>query len=81
VPVDSGHLWADDTGGDGPVLVLLHPGWGDSSIWLLSWTGCPALARHPVRHSRVRPITRSGGAVQPAWRSGPWCWNTGARIG
>lgn len=33
MPVDGGHLWADDTGGDGPVLVLLHPGWGDSSIW------------------------------------------------
>jgi pimeloyl-ACP methyl ester carboxylesterase len=34
VPVAGGHLWADDTGGSGPVLVLLHPGWGDSSIWL-----------------------------------------------
>lgn len=34
IPVDGGHLWADDTGGSGPVVVLLHPGWGDSSIWL-----------------------------------------------
>ena len=34
VPVDRGQLWADETGGDGPVLVLLHPGWGDASIWL-----------------------------------------------
>jgi 3-oxoadipate enol-lactonase len=39
VPVDGGHLWADDTGGGGPALVLLHPGWGDSSIWrpVLEW--------------------------------------------
>jgi 3-oxoadipate enol-lactonase len=34
VPVSGGHLWADDTGGDGLAIVLLHPGWGDSSIWL-----------------------------------------------
>lgn len=34
MPVDGGHLWADDSGGAGPALALLHPGWGDSSIWL-----------------------------------------------
>ncbi len=34
VRVDGGYLWADDTGGSGPALALLHPGWGDSSIWL-----------------------------------------------
>ncbi|MFG2115894.1 alpha/beta fold hydrolase [Streptomyces sp. NPDC048718] len=33
VPVDGGEVWADDTGGDGPPLVLLHPGVGDSTIW------------------------------------------------
>lgn len=33
VPVDGGHLWADDSG-NGPALALLHPGWGESSIWL-----------------------------------------------
>ncbi len=33
IPVDGGYLWADDSGGEGPALVLLHPGWGDSSIW------------------------------------------------
>ncbi len=32
ITVDGGYLWADDSGGEGPVLVLLHPGWGDSSI-------------------------------------------------
>ncbi|HYZ54163.1 MAG TPA: hypothetical protein VE733_11790 [Streptosporangiaceae bacterium] len=32
VPVAGGYLWADDTGGSGQPLVLLHPDWGDSSI-------------------------------------------------
>jgi pimeloyl-ACP methyl ester carboxylesterase len=55
VPVDGGHLWADDTGGDGPVLVLLHPGWGDSSIWL------PVLDRLPSRYRVIRYDTRGFG--------------------
>jgi pimeloyl-ACP methyl ester carboxylesterase len=33
VTVDGGAVWADDSGGDGPPLVLLHPGVGDSRIW------------------------------------------------
>ena len=33
VTVDNGTVWADDSGGDGPPLVLLHPGVGDSRIW------------------------------------------------
>ncbi len=33
VPVDGGEVWADDTGGSGPALVLLHPGIGDSRVW------------------------------------------------
>src|SRR5258707_2890515 len=33
VTVDGGAVWADDSGGDGPPLVLLHPGIGDSRIW------------------------------------------------
>jgi 3-oxoadipate enol-lactonase len=55
VPVDGGHLWADDTGGDGPALVLLHPGWGDSSIWL------PALERLPSHYRVIRYDTRGFG--------------------
>jgi pimeloyl-ACP methyl ester carboxylesterase len=35
VAVDGGELWADDSGGDGPPLVLLHPGVGDSRFWEL----------------------------------------------
>lgn len=55
MPVDGGHLWADDTGGDGPVLVLLHPGWGDSSIWL------PVLDRLPAHYRVIRYDTRGFG--------------------
>jgi len=55
VPVQGGHLWADDTGGDGPVLVFLHPGWGDSSIWL------PVLERLPSRCRVIRYDTRGFG--------------------
>jgi 3-oxoadipate enol-lactonase len=33
VAVHGGEVWADDSGGDGPPLVLLHPGVGDSRIW------------------------------------------------
>jgi 3-oxoadipate enol-lactonase len=33
IAVDGGEVWADDSGGDGPPLVLLHPGAGDSRIW------------------------------------------------
>jgi 3-oxoadipate enol-lactonase len=61
VPVDGGHLWADDTGGDGPLLVLLHPGWGDSSIWL------PVMERLPARSRVIRYDTRGfGNSSAPA---------------
>lgn len=33
VPVPGGAVWSDDSGGDGPPLVLLHPGVGDSRFW------------------------------------------------
>jgi 3-oxoadipate enol-lactonase len=33
VAVDGGEVWADDSGGELPPLVLLHPGVGDSRIW------------------------------------------------
>lgn len=55
MPVDGGHLWADDTGGDGPPLVLLHPGWGDSSIWL------PVVERLPSQYRAIRYDTRGFG--------------------
>jgi pimeloyl-ACP methyl ester carboxylesterase len=34
IPVADGEIWAEDTGGDGPAVVLAHPGdWADSSAW------------------------------------------------
>lgn len=33
IAVDGGEVWADDSGGELPPLVLLHPGVGDSRIW------------------------------------------------
>jgi pimeloyl-ACP methyl ester carboxylesterase len=33
IAVDGGEVWADDSGGDGPPLVMLHPAVGDSRIW------------------------------------------------
>jgi pimeloyl-ACP methyl ester carboxylesterase len=33
IAVAGGEVWADDSGGDLPPLVLLHPGVGDSRIW------------------------------------------------
>jgi 3-oxoadipate enol-lactonase len=33
VPVPGGRLWAEDTGGDGPAVVLVHADWTDSRLW------------------------------------------------
>jgi 3-oxoadipate enol-lactonase len=33
IAVDGGEVWADDSQGSGPPVVLLHPGVGDSRIW------------------------------------------------
>lgn len=55
VPVDDGQLWTDDTGGDGPPVVLLHPGVGDSTIWE------PVLPRLAARHRVIRYDVRGYG--------------------
>jgi pimeloyl-ACP methyl ester carboxylesterase len=33
IAVDGGEVWADDSEGGGPPVILLHPGVGDSRIW------------------------------------------------
>jgi 3-oxoadipate enol-lactonase len=33
VPVSGGEIWAEDTGGNGTPLVLVHPDWGNADIW------------------------------------------------
>lgn len=57
VNVDGGTVWADDSGGDGPPLVLLHPGVGDSRIWdpVLS----PLTARYRVIRCDARGFGQS----------------------
>ncbi|MBH1938754.1 alpha/beta fold hydrolase [Streptomyces sp. AV19] len=55
VPVKNGEIWADDTGGDGPPLVLLHPGIADSDVWDAV---VPTLARH---HRVIRYDARGYG--------------------
>jgi pimeloyl-ACP methyl ester carboxylesterase len=55
VPVEGGHLWADDTGTGGPAIVLLHSGWADSSVWL------PVLDRLRAHYRVVRYDTRGYG--------------------
>jgi pimeloyl-ACP methyl ester carboxylesterase len=48
VSVSNGELWADDSGGDGLPLVLLHPGIADSSVW------DPVLPALTARHRVIR---------------------------
>jgi 3-oxoadipate enol-lactonase len=61
IGVDGGTVWADDTSGDGPPLVLLHPGVGDSRIWA---PVLPTLAkkyrviRYDARGSASHPVLR-----------------------
>jgi pimeloyl-ACP methyl ester carboxylesterase len=55
VAVDGGAVWADDSEGDGPPLVLLHPGVGDSRIW------DPVLAPLTARYRVIRYDARGFG--------------------
>jgi 3-oxoadipate enol-lactonase len=55
VAVDDGAVWADDSGGDGPPLVLLHPGVGDSRIW------DPVLAALTAKYRVIRYDARGFG--------------------
>ncbi len=55
IPVDGGEVWAEDTGGGGTPLVLIHPGWGDSTIW------DPLLGRLAARHRVIRYDARGYG--------------------
>jgi pimeloyl-ACP methyl ester carboxylesterase len=60
VAVDGGNVWADDSGGDGPPLVLLHPGVGDSRIWepvLAPLTGKYRVIRYDARGWGQSPLS------------------------
>jgi 3-oxoadipate enol-lactonase len=55
IPVAGGEVWAEDTGGDGAPLVLMHPGWGDSAIW------DPVMGRLAGRYRVIRYDARGYG--------------------
>ena len=55
IAVDRDRVWADDSGGDRPPLVLLHPGVGDSRIW------DPILPALIERHRVIRYDARGYG--------------------
>ncbi|MFF9896505.1 alpha/beta fold hydrolase [Streptomyces longispororuber] len=59
VRVDGGEVWADDTGGEGPPVVLLHPGVGDSRVWdgvLPFLTGRHRVLRYDARGFGRSPV-------------------------
>ncbi len=58
VAVDGGQVWADDSGGDGQPLVLLHPGVGDSRFWepvLPALTAAYRVIRYDARGFGLSP--------------------------
>lgn len=55
VPVPGGQVRAWDSGGDGPAVILLHSGWGDSAIWE------PMVGRLPARYRVIRYDQRGYG--------------------
>ncbi len=66
IPIGADAVWAEDSGGDGEPLVLLHPGIGDLRSWDPVW---PALTEtfRVVRYD-FRGYGRSPAATQPyAW--------------
>ena len=38
LPVGADKIWAEDSGGPGAILVLLHEGVGDSRMWDPVWS-------------------------------------------
>jgi 3-oxoadipate enol-lactonase len=60
IQVAGGTVWADDTGGPGAAVVLLHPGIGDSRVWDLI---APRLA---ARYRVIRYDARGHGMSPPA---------------
>jgi 3-oxoadipate enol-lactonase len=60
IEVDGGTVWAEDTGGPGAPVVLLHPGIGDSRIW------DPIVPRLAARYRLIRYDARGHGESPPA---------------
>src|SRR5450755_1868304 len=60
IQVAGGTVWADDTGGPGAPVVLLHPGIGDSRVWDL------VVPRLADRYRVIRYDARGHGMSPPA---------------
>ena len=58
--VGVGTVWAEDTGGPGAPVVLLHPGIGDSRVW------DPIVPRLAARYRVIRYDARGHGMSPPA---------------
>jgi 3-oxoadipate enol-lactonase len=62
VPVGADKVWAEDSGGDSPVLVLMHEHVGDSRMWDPIWPALTAAFR-VIRYD-VRGFGRSPAATE-----------------
>jgi pimeloyl-ACP methyl ester carboxylesterase len=62
LPLGTDKIWAEDSGGTGPVLVLLHEGVGDARMWDPVWADLTA-ARRVIRYD-VRGFGRSPAATE-----------------
>lgn len=62
LPVGADKIWAEDSGGPGPVLVLLHEGVGDSRMWDPVWSDLTSACR-AIRYD-VRGFGRSPAATE-----------------
>jgi len=62
VPAGADKIWAEDCGGDGPALLLLHEGVGDARMWDPIWPAVTSAYR-AIRYD-VRGFGRSPAATE-----------------
>jgi len=62
LPVGADKIWAEDSGGSGAVLILLHEGVGDSRMWDSVWSELTSVYR-VIRYD-VRGFGRSPAATE-----------------
>jgi len=63
VQVGADRIWVEDSEGDGPVVLLLHPGIADSAIWDDAWA--QLVGRCRLIRFDVRAYGRSPHATEP----------------
>jgi len=62
VPAGADKIWAEDSGGDGPALLLLHEGVADARMWDPVWPAVTSVCR-AIRYD-VRGFGRSPAATE-----------------